>query len=817
MSILTRYVLKEMIGPTSLGFAFYTSIITMRLLFDLAGMIIRRSLSAGVVGELLLYALPSIIVLTLPMSLLFGLLIAVGRLSADSEIVAMRALGIPTRKIYLPVFLFSFSIFLLTFYLINFVSPRGNAKHEALRVQLATASAERVVKPRVFHSEYENLMIYVNDVDPATGQWKGVFVADTRGDYTQPDATTPAQAAQQAAARREDEDAVGGLAQHGSGQRVIVAGRGNITLQRPSKAIWLNLSDAETHVWDPGKPDRYDRTASATQRILLPTHSPSGTSPHNLRTLVRSGFKNMDLRELIGQERTLSRSQWSEDRFNSRVALVEIHKKFSIPFACIAFGVLGLPLGITNRRGGKSSGFSLSIAIIVAYYLMLTNGEQLASNGAVPVWLGMWAANILLLGLGIYLLGRANRDAGVHRAEGGTIARILRGVRGLFAGRERSGMARPVSSGGTMLTRLDITFPNIIDRYILREFLKILLLVMISVTALFVIVEYTEMARDVRENGVAASTLLRYFRFQIFTVLNWALPISVLVATLVTFGILAKNNEVTAIKSGGVSLYRVAAPILAVAVVISLVAYLILDFVLPYANERVYEIRRRIEGRTEVAAVQEKPWYLGKGRYLINFLAYDQNAKRLTQVQVFEFHPSQFRLTRRVYADSATWNGQAWAFEHGWIRSFTDDGGSTFTRINEPLALFYPETPEDFETKVTPPDQMTYAQLRRYIATLRESGYAADELAVRLYQKTSWPALSIVMALIAMPFAFRIGRGGALYGVAIALVLGIVYWLVFAIFTKFGEVGNLPPLLAAWSANVLFALAAVYMFLHVDT
>jgi LPS export ABC transporter permease LptG len=369
-----------------------------------------------------------------------------------------------------------------------------------------------------------------------------------------------------------------------------------------------------------------------------------------------------------------------------------------------------------------------------------------------------------------------------------------------------------------VLSRLDITFPNILDRYILREFLKILVLVLLSVVALFVIVEYTELAKDVRENGVSASTLLRYFRFQIFNVLHMTLPISVLVATLVTFGIMAKNNEVTAIKSGGVSLFRVAAPIFAVAILISVLAYFILDFVLPYANQRVYEIKRRIEGKTAITSTgQQKLWYLGKGRYVINFLAYDTSAKQLTQVQVFEFHPSEFRLTRRVYADRATWNGQAWAFENGWMRSFGDDGKMTFARITEPLALFYPETPEDFATEVTPPDQMTYAQLRRYIATLKESGYAADELAVKLYAKTSWPAISIVMALIALPFAFKIGRRGALYGIGVALALGIVYWLVFAVFTKFGEVGNLPPALAAWSANILFALAAVYMFLHVET
>jgi lipopolysaccharide export system permease protein len=267
-----------------------------------------------------------------------------------------------------------------------------------------------------------------------------------------------------------------------------------------------------------------------------------------------------------------------------------------------------------------------------------------------------------------------------------------------------------------------------------------------------------------------------------------------------------------------VSLYRVGVPILAVAVLISVLAYLLLDFVLPYSNRRVDELKRKIDGRPAIASTsQQKLWYLGKGRYLINFLAYDRTAKQLTQVQVFEFHPTEFRLTRRVYARKATWNGQAWAFEDGWMRSFSDDGRSTFTKIVEPLPLFYPETPEDFATDVKAPDQMTYAQLRRYVATLRESGYGAEELSVKLYAKTSWPAISIVMALIAMPFAFRIGKRGALYGVGLALILGIVYWMFYAIFTKFGEVGNLPPLLSAWAANILFAIGAIYMYSHVET
>jgi LPS export ABC transporter permease LptG len=809
MKIFSRYVLKEMIGPTVLGFIFYTSIILMRQLFDLAGLIIKRSLSGAVVGKLLVFILPNIAVLTLPMSLLFGILIAVGRLSSDSEIVAMRALGISTRTIYVPVFLFSFLMFGINFYLINFVMPESNRQFVALQAELTTSAVENVVKPRVFHTGYANLMIYVDDVDPATGQWKGVFVADARNDETT-DPQTPAEMAALTAA--QDEDDLAGLSQQGAGQRLIAAKTGNLALIGKSKEIWMNLAGAETHVWDPRRPDRYDLTRNETQRIRLP--SSGGTFDPN--ALGRS-LREMDLRELLNVQRRYEQGSSQNDRVTRNMARVEIHKKFAIPFACIAFGVLGLPLGITNRRGGKSSGFTLSIAIIVFYYLMINNGEQLATNGKIPAALGMWGANLILFIAGLVLLGRANRDFAA-RSGGSIFSRMAVPIRRLLARRSPRTAEAVADDEPSVLHRLDITFPNILDRYILREFLKVLALVLLSVAALSMIIDYTDKAKDAREHGVAASTLLTYYRFYIFNVLNWTVPISVLVSTLVTFAILSKNNEVTAIKSSGVSLYRIGLPVLAVAALMSVFSYLLLDFILPYSSQRLEELKRQIDGKPPISAAdQQKLWYLGKGRYLINFLDYDRDAKRLTQVQVFELHPTDFRMTRRVYANRAVWNGKGWVFEDGWVRSFPDNGPSTYTLIKEPLVLYYPETPDDFALDVRLPDQMTYAQLRRYLATLRATGYSADALAVKLYEKTSWPALSIVMALIALPFAFRMGKRGALYGIGLALLLGIIYFIVFGLFMKFGEVGNLPPLLAAWAANILFGLAAGYMFLNVET
>src|SRR5579872_4293654 len=325
MKILTRYILKEMVGPTALGFAFYTFIILMRQLFDLAGMIIKRSLPTSTVFELLWLSLPNIVVLTIPMSLLFGILIAVGRLSADSEIIAMRALGMSTRMIYRPVFILSFLMFLLNFYLMNVVLPWGNTRLAARRAEIYTSSIEKELRPRVFYDEFANVMIYVNDLIPRTGQWKGVFVADSRtGDESQQQTTAAQMIAAGAVARESDNT----FLSQKSGQRIIVADTGSLSIL-PSKQVWMNLNHAENHIWDPRKPDRYDLTKNNFERIHLPDRG--GDTP---TSYVRS-FREMNLRELFAQARetrsAMARTHHGATpdlRENWALANVEIHKKF---------------------------------------------------------------------------------------------------------------------------------------------------------------------------------------------------------------------------------------------------------------------------------------------------------------------------------------------------------------------------------------------------------------------------------------------------------------------------------------------------------
>lgn len=775
MRILSRYIARELVGPTLIGFFFYTFIILMNQLFRLAEMIIRRSVPFESVLKLLVLNLPHIVVLTIPMALLFGILIAIGRLSSDSEIIAMRSVGISTTAIYRPVFYFSLLIFLMNLSFMHFVTPWGNATLESLKGKLYTSTIEREIKPRVFYDEYPNRVIYVNDVTQ-DGLWSGVFISDSTN-----------------AAR----------------QNVVVASTGKLTTD-DAGMLWLELQDAENHLISGATGGRYDRSRNATQRILLP----DAYSQAKVVSYSRS-VRSMSLVQLLEHRNRLKRDD--PDGRDLRLTDIEIHKKFSIPFACLAFGVVALPLGITNRRGGKSSGFTLSIGVILVYYVLLNNGEELARSGKLSPPIALWLPNVILIGLGIWLIRRANLDAGRSSEPNRFVLKLqaLLEFLHLRMRRRDAGLERPQS----LLARLDIPFPNTLDRYVLREFLKILFAIIASVVVLQLVMDYSDTAGDIAETQPGLATVLSYYRYYALASLDRTIPISILMGTLICFGVLSRNNEVTAMKATGVSLYRLALPIVVVASLFAGVSYLLLEYVLPYSNEKVVTLRAQIKGKEVQRSFtpDQRQWIFGKGRYLFNFLDYNRASRTLSEVQVFEFDPVSFKLTRRIYAAEARFDGTGWLFVDGWIRSFRADGNALYAPIDTPVRLHYPERPEYFDSELKKANQMTFAELDQHIADLETSGYSASQLRVELYNKTSWPFVCVVMAVIALPFAFRIGKRGALYGVGIALLVAFVYYMFFSVFTKFGEVGNLPALLSSWAANVLFVIAAVYLFLHVET
>lgn len=797
---LDRYVFKEVLGPLVLGFLVYTFILLLRFLFQSAEMIIRRGLPWSTVGELLLVTLPNIVVLTIPMSLLFGILIAVGRLASDSELVAIRASGIGLSRLYRPILLLAGTLTAINVSLMIYALPWGNHSLQQIRLEILTRSVSQQVQPRIFSEDWQGKVLYVFESPPDETRWKGVFIAES------------------GSASEENQ--------------VTTAEWGEVRVDQQGERVVLELTDATRQKMNLASPARFE--VSRNKRLELILEDQFMTN-QRAKWAVSKGVRELTLKELSRLAR--DRSATDEQR---NLARVETHKKFSIPAACLAFAFIALPLGINNRRGGKGSGFAMSIAVLAVYYILLFNGEEAARYGKIPGWVAMWTPNLVLTAVGIFLLIRRNRDKSllfsridrwIRRDVWGGILRF-RSMRKRPAATsplppdspEPAGVARAAKSAedrGVVLRipRLRLLFPNLIDRYVVRLFLIVLAIVTASGISLYVIADLTERVDEILKNKIAKDLVFSYYKYMSLQIFYDIAPVVILVTTLMTFSLLSRTNEVTAAKALGVSLYRLALPVIVTALLVaSFCAYLETQ-VLPASNERVAQMRDKINGKETVRTYRraDRQWLFGHGRFIYNYSYYDPKNHTLQRLHVFDFDESH-EMVRRLYAENATYSGNGnWIFENGWVRTLDHGGVTNFTRFRGQRTVAFPETPEYFDAEIRPPEQMTYGELRDYLEELKASGQAVPELEVQLYNKLAFPVVSLIMAVVALPFAFRIGRQGTLYGIGVSIVLGIFFLAVFAFFKTLGEAGAIPPAAAVWSPSALFMLLSSYLFLGVRT
>jgi len=797
---LDRYVLKEILGPLVLGFLVYTFILLLRFLFQSAEMIIRRGLPWATVGELLLVTLPNIVVLTIPMSLLFGILIAVGRLASDSELTAIRASGVGLSRLYRPILLLAATLTAINVVLMIYALPWGNHSLQQIRLEILTRSVSQQVQPRIFSEDWQGKVLYVFEAPPNETRWKGVFIAEA------------------SSASEENQ--------------ITTAEWGEVRVDQQGERVVLELTDATRQKVNLASPTRFE--VSRNKRLELILEDQFMTN-QRAKWAISKGVRELTLKELARLAR--DRSAPDEQR---NLARVETNKKFSIPAACLAFAFIALPLGINNRRGGKGSCIAMSIAVLAVYYILLFNGEEAARYGRIPGWVAMWSPNLILTAVGIFLLIRRNRDKSL------LFSRVDRWIRrDVWGGilRFRSLRKRPAATSPLLpdpplptaaaataksaeergvvlrIPRLRLLFPNLIDRYVVRLFLVVLSIVTATGISLYVIADLTERIDEILKNKIAKDLVFSYYKYMSLQIFYDIAPVVILVTTLMTFSLLSRTNEVTAAKALGVSLYRLALPVIVSALLVSSFCAYLEAQVLPASNERVAQIRDKINGKETVRTYRraDRQWLFGHGRFIYNYSYYDPRNHSLQRLHVFDFDESH-NMVRRLYAENAVYDGNGnWVFENGWARTLDHGSVTNFTRFRGKRTVAFPETPDYFDAEIRPPEQMAYGELRSYVAELKASGQAVPELEVQLYNKLAFPVISLIMSVVALPFAFRIGRQGTLYGIGVSIVLGIIFLAIFAFFKTLGEAGAIPAAAAVWSPSALFTLLSSYLFLGVRT
>jgi len=360
---------------------------------------------------------------------------------------------------------------------------------------------------------------------------------------------------------------------------------------------------------------------------------------------------------------------------------------------------------------------------------------------------------------------------------------------------------------------------RILTRYILREFARMFALTLSSLMLLFIIGDFIEKVDDYVAHNATVADVTRFTLYQLPNIFFLMTPVAILLATLLTLGVLSKNGEVLAMKSAGIPLYRIAAPIFMVAVGLSAVIFWANETVIPYCNGKAEYVKHvRIEKKpVQPALKHDKLWFRGPEGEIINIglVEFTDNNPVCYGVTFFKLN-QDFRLTERVDAERMDWVDNKWVLSKVVSYAFKEKGGIKVKKFKEQVVEI-PEKPEDFKRVQRLSEEMTFSELSNYIARLRSEGYNPVKYIVDLNGKVSFTLANIIMVIVAIPFSLRTSRsGGMAVGVGLSIVIAISYWLIYSFSISLGHAGRFPPFFAAWVANLIFGAGGLYMYLQVD-
>ena len=776
MTKINKLINQEIAPPSLITLLFLTFAVLTREFGRLTELLIRADAPILTVVRTVLSILPSILVFSVPLSFLIGTLIGFSRLSTDSEIVAMRACGIGVHRMVRHVVNIGLLVSLLTVGLTLVLLPAGNWSLQTLRHEIGVQPVLSRIKPRVF---YEGLpkgwVLYAADVDLRNGFWNGVFLSNGSDAETE----------------------------------IVLSRGGEALIDEDKRRIQLHLEDGLRYKTPRDAPEKMtlSRFRILDFALQLPPVEQNSNGPRRPEDKAPTQL----WREIRSDPGATRDQSW-----------LELNRRLALAVSPLIFAVLGVALGARNHRGGRGYGLVASVVVALAYYVLFATGFELARGGMLHPLVGVWGTNLLtgLLAWATFRYGALDakplRWRQVYPHLDRKLTRAAQGFRRMLSTIRSSSGFQPRRS---RLIRMRPRVARVIDLYLAKTFLLYSFLALSVTMALFYLFTFFDLIDDVLEFDSPYGLLISYFFYLAPHILMLLVPLSVLIGTLVTFGLLDKTGQITALKACGVSVYRVSLSVLGLTLLVGTFLYVLQEYVLPYANQRQDNLRTIIKGRPVQTFYQQgRNWIFGEGKRLYHYNYFDAQRGLFGDLSILDLDIREGRLKRHVYSQKAAWDRHAgrWVLSQGWIRDLEHPERKDFVRF-ESRDFELSEGPEYFAREVKESSKMTYPELSRYIRDLQQGGFEVDHLKTDLYAKLSLPLVTPIMAILGIPFAFSMGRKGALYGIAAGVLIGICYWGAFGIFGMMGANGLLSPLLAAWGPNLLFSTGAILLFSMVRT
>ncbi len=831
--LIDRYLLRELLPYFLLSLFLLTAIIFAHESSRFSELLVfysRQGLPMEAIWKIIGALIPGILVFTLPISLLVGILVGLGRLSGDSEIVALVASGLSRFQILRPIIAFALLVAAFMLYITFNVLPASihNLNDIKSNQSLVFQGITTQIKPRVFEESIPKRILYIEDIDRQR-IWHNIFIADLsdeQGDLKLFTAKTGAlrQTIKQPGQPETPELYLMQGAIHQTSAPKKISAEGDETEGLSEEAKEESALSIEQQA-------NRDRKRLRSQQSYVSNHFQEMTVGVALSDDRKDGNLTQEAPKPEVEEMTWAELiNYSPPPEEYREWRTQIHKRISYPTACLIFALLGVGFGISNVRTGRSFGLMLGLAITIAYYLLALSGEQSALSGKLPVWLGVWQANLVLASLGFFVLY-------LQRKPGSDALSFLSSLRYLLPAKKVEGESSPVvpvatrtpSKTGDLIKPATVAvqrilaarFPQLIDRLVIGDLLRFFFYILGGFTTLFIIITLFQLLNSITKHHIEWTIVANYLFFLLPFIINYVTPLAALVAVMITFGILQRTSQVVALTASGQSIYRLAAPVIIISLFLSAFLFINQDYIMPFTNPRQNNLRALIRSGQEPAQTfyqKTNQWISGADSRIFNYEYFNPKKNAFAALNVIDLSKEPFGIKRRLFATRAVWDKdeEAWTLQDGWERIFDGDRLVSFEMFKE-RKYELTEQPDYFKQDLRGSHSMTIAEVRRKIVELSRAGFDVLDLRIALQSKIAFPLTCLIMAIVGLPFSFSVGKRGALYGVAIGIAIGIAYWGAIGLFEQMGRYEILPPLLAAWGPNLLFGTGGLYLFLTTRT
>jgi len=357
---------------------------------------------------------------------------------------------------------------------------------------------------------------------------------------------------------------------------------------------------------------------------------------------------------------------------------------------------------------------------------------------------------------------------------------------------------------------------NVIQRYLTKEILKQVGFVLTAVVFLYVVVDFFEKADNFMKSGLPFSRTLTYFILNIPFIISQISPISILLAVIIIFNLMNKNNETLALRASGVSFFNLFRPVLLIGIVASLLLYFFSDIVVPITTASANRIwLKEVKGKSLVRSKERNIWI--KGQRKITHITYYNATTRTAHGIAISFFDDDFRMVRKIDSERGEFDGDTWRFYHSVEQQYNTATDTYDSSYREEMAEQLDFVPDDLKKVAKSPSEMGFKDLLDYIRKVEKEGYDATAHWVDLHAKPAYAFACLIMSVIGSGIALRQNRRqGIFLHIAAGITIAFLYWIFYSFSLSLGYGEMLPPVVAAWTANILFLCLGVFMMMNIE-